>query len=48
MIWEIWRGSWPLSALILCFTNDFIWWIPFALYLYDAWPMFRAEDVALY
>lgn len=32
----IWRGLWPLRSLVLCLTNDFIWWIPFALYLRDA------------
>jgi hypothetical protein len=32
----IWTGEWPAAAVILCVTNDFIWWIPFALYLYDA------------
>jgi hypothetical protein len=30
------QGRWPLRAIVLCVTNDFIWWIPFALYLYDA------------
>ncbi len=34
-------GVWPSATLILCVTNDFIWWIPFALYLYDAWPTYR-------
>jgi len=29
-------GAWPLKSAILCVTNDFIWWIPFALYLRDA------------
>jgi len=28
---------------VLCLTNDFIWWIPFALYLYDAWPAWRRQ-----
>jgi len=32
---------WPPATIILCLTNDFIWWIPFALYLRDAWPSFR-------
>jgi hypothetical protein len=31
-------GTWPLSTAMVCVTNDIIWWIPFALYLYDAWP----------
>ena len=30
------RDEWPASALVLCVTNDFIWWLPFALYLHDA------------
>jgi hypothetical protein len=33
----IWSGVWPRSTIVLCLTNDFIWWIPFGLYLYDAW-----------
>ena len=39
----IWSGTWPMATLVLCVTNDFIWWIPFGLYLYDAWPTFRCE-----
>lgn len=35
-------GAWPASSIVLCLTNDLIWWIPFSLYLYDAWPFFRA------
>ena len=27
------QGAWPLATIVLCFTNDLIWWIPFALYL---------------
>jgi len=34
-------GQWPPATIILCVTNDFIWWIPFGLYLRDAWPHFR-------
>ena len=30
------RGRWPFATIILCVTNDLIWWVPFALYLYDA------------
>jgi hypothetical protein len=33
-----WSGQWPLATLVLCLTNDLIWWLPFSLYLYDAWP----------
>ena len=37
------RGTWPPATLILTATNDLVWWIPFALYLRDAWPSFRAD-----
>lgn len=37
-------GEWPPATLVLCLTNDFVWWVPFGLYLWDAWPWFR-EDV---
>ena len=32
----IWTGGWPRATIVLCLTNDLIWWIPFAIYLYDA------------
>jgi hypothetical protein len=35
------RGEWPPATGVLCLTNDFIWWVPFALYLHDAWPEYR-------
>ena len=35
------QGVWPTATLVLCLTNDFIWWVPFGLYLWDAWPEFR-------
>jgi hypothetical protein len=35
------QGAWPVEASVLCLTNDFIWWIPFGLYLVDAWPSWR-------
>lgn len=37
----IFRGEWPPRSAVLCLTNDIVWWIPFALYLRDAWPFFR-------
>ena len=43
MIALILNGTWPLSAIVLCITNDFVWWIPFGRYLFDAWPLFRAD-----
>ena len=35
-------GAWPAQSIVLCLSNDVIWWAPMALYLYDAWPSFRA------
>jgi len=37
------RGEWPLRSAVLCLTNDLVWWVPFALYLHDAWPYYRRE-----
>ncbi len=37
----IWNGEWPLATLILSVTKDFIWWVPFSIYLYDARSFFR-------
>jgi len=39
----IWSGQWPAATVVLSLTNDLIWWIPFALYLHDAWPFYRRE-----
>jgi hypothetical protein len=39
----VWTGTWPPATAVLVATNDLVWWIPFALYLRDAWPAFRAE-----
>lgn len=36
MAWLLLHGTWPLRGALLCVTNDLIWWVPFALYLYDA------------
>ena len=43
MVWMVGTGHWPPGALWLCAFNDFIWWIPFGLYLWDAWPHFRDD-----
>lgn len=37
------RGTWPFATIVLCLTNDLIWWIPFGLYLRDAWPWFLGD-----
>ncbi len=39
----IFRKEWPPASAVLCLTNDLIWWVPFGLYLRDAWPSFRSE-----
>ena len=40
------RGDWPMKSVILCVTNDFIWWIPFVLYLWDCRNARRRETSA--
>ena|ERR1044071_8713067 len=39
----IWSGVWPPATVILCLTNDLIWWIPFSIYLIDSWSEFREQ-----
>lgn len=41
----IFQGTWPWKSIVLCLTNDLIWWVPFALYLKDSWPEFRKSLV---
>jgi hypothetical protein len=36
-------GAWPIGTLVLCLSNDVVWWIPFGVYLRDAWPFARAD-----
>lgn len=36
-------GQWPPATIVLCATNDLIWWIPFTIYLCDAWPAFSRD-----
>ena len=36
-------GAWPVETIVLCLTNDFVWWIPFGVYLRDAWPLARDD-----
>jgi hypothetical protein len=36
-------GAWPMATSVICVTNDVVWWIPFGLYLWDAWPAFRRD-----
>ncbi len=39
----IFQGEWPVRSIVLCLTNDLIWWLPFAIYLRDSWKPFRAS-----
>lgn len=36
------RGVWPWTTVVLCLTNDLVWWLPFGVYLWDVWPEWRA------
>ena len=38
--WAVRRNHWPVSTGLLILTNDLIWWVPFAVYLREAWPSF--------
>jgi hypothetical protein len=38
------NGRWPVATLALCVSNDLIWWVPFGLYLYDAWHCAKTRD----
>jgi hypothetical protein len=31
-------GKWPPATIVICLTNDVVWWVPFAQYLRDAAP----------
>jgi len=37
------QGKWKPGALIMNVTNDFIWMIPFAIYLWDSWPFYKKD-----
>jgi hypothetical protein len=45
-VYYVWQGKWQPAALVMNVTNDFIWLVPFAIYLHDAWPFYR-RDFAL-
>jgi 2-polyprenyl-6-methoxyphenol hydroxylase-like FAD-dependent oxidoreductase len=34
--------GWPIDTIVIVITNDLTWWVPFAWYLLDGWPHFRA------
>ncbi len=35
MFMAVRSGEWPLRAVTLIVFNDFVWWLPFALFLLD-------------
>jgi len=37
------QGTWKPLTIVMCLTNDFIWWIPFGLYLYDSWAFYKRD-----
>ena len=42
-IYLISTGKWQPAAIVMNVTNDFIWLIPFGIYLYDAWPFYQRD-----
>lgn len=43
IFYYIFLGKWTYASLIMNLTNDFIWLIPFGIYLLDAWPDFKKD-----
>jgi small multidrug resistance pump len=43
IIYYISIGKWTLPSIIMNVTNDFIWLIPFAIYLYDSWEYIKKD-----
>ncbi|MCU0239394.1 MAG: hypothetical protein MUC29_08125 [Pyrinomonadaceae bacterium] len=43
IFYYIYIGKWTFNSLIMNLTNDFIWLIPFAIYLYDSWQFYKAD-----
>lgn len=41
-LWLYLTGAWPLASGVIILTNDLVWWLPFTVYLRDAWPTWRA------
>jgi hypothetical protein len=42
-VYYVYAGKWMFAALIMNLTNDFIWLVPFVVYLYDSFPFFRRD-----
>lgn len=43
LVYLIATRQWPANTIFMCVANDFVWWVPFGLYLHDAWPYFYRE-----
>lgn len=43
IFYYIYLGKWTFNALIMNLTNDFIWLLPFAIYLYDSFDFFKKD-----
>lgn len=37
------QGTWKPATIVMCLTNDFVWWLPFALYLWDSWAFYKKD-----
>jgi hypothetical protein len=33
-------GAWPVRTIVLCLSNDLVWWLPFSAYVVDAFPLY--------
>ena len=45
IFYYIYIGKWTFNALIMNLTNDFIWLIPFAIYLFDSLEFYQKDLV---
>ena len=43
----IYQGKWTAASIVMCLTNDFVWWIPFGIYLLDSWEYYKKDFVSL-
>jgi hypothetical protein len=42
-IYYVYAGKWTFAALVMNLTNDFVWLVPFALYLYDSYSFYKRD-----
>jgi hypothetical protein len=43
IMYYMYLGKWTFPAIIMNVTNDFIWLVPFGIYLIDAFPYFKKD-----